>query len=367
MPTMRPKTLSCVPSHGVDRRESQQRSRWTSVGTVAASVAALAVIMSLGGLALLSAPARAPGLATGGGTASDEPSLETHTASPAGSQDVLTGTARDELFELTIKADRGRYQADEPIEVSSVLRYVGAAEQTTVSSHGAGMVAFSIEQLDGPMDAGPGRDFSCGEFEYRTGQLERIRFQKSGGFDTEEPLAGFWRAFFADPDLRLPEGHYRISAIADYSISGCGAGRTLAAWVDITVGARASAPTATPVQETVADERFELTIEADRGVHEPDLPIAITTTLRYVAVRTGDVPDTRTSTAMSSGSRSRSRVGSVSDPMTDFWRDWIDDPELRLLKAATASVPSPPMVGRIVRSGRSVTASVELEVAAPAE
>jgi hypothetical protein len=156
------------------------------------------------------------------------------TASAAGLQPAVAET-RDDLFVLTIQSERSRYAVNEPIAFETTLVYVGAPEQVTVTSSGGGLVGFSIEQLDGPVDALGGRDSDCREFQYRRGDLERIRFQKSGGFSNTDPMAAFWRAFYADPQLRLPAGEYRITAQALYAGPGCGEGATLEASIQIQV------------------------------------------------------------------------------------------------------------------------------------
>ncbi|MBA2275999.1 MAG: hypothetical protein H0W00_04775 [Chloroflexi bacterium] len=145
------------------------------------------------------------------------------------------GQGSDELFALTIGADRSRYAADEPIEIATTLRYIGD-EPATVSSSGAGLVAFGIEQLDGPVDAGWARNDDCARFDYRPGEVEAIEFQKSGGYSNDDPMADFWREFFADPELRLPAGQYRITARAEYGDPGCGGWQTIEASIVIVVG-----------------------------------------------------------------------------------------------------------------------------------
>jgi hypothetical protein len=142
---------------------------------------------------------------------------------------------RDDLFALTIQSARSRYAVDEPIVIETTLRYVGGPEQVTVTSSGGGLVGFSIEQLDGPVDALGGRDSDCREYRYGRGDVERVEFQKSGGFSNSDPMAEFWRAFYAEPLLRLPAGQYRITAQALYGQPGCGGERRLDAAILILV------------------------------------------------------------------------------------------------------------------------------------
>ncbi len=178
----------------------------------AAAVVALASVMLVTSLPI----SPDPGL---GGRGTDV------AASPSPTGGTKTrGEGSDELFSLTIHADSGRYAAEEPIKIATTLRYIGD-EPTTVGSSGGGLVNFSVEQLDGPVDAFAGRDLDCARFEYRPGDVESVEFQKSGGYSNDDPMADFWRAFFADPELRLPPGEYRITASADYHHPGPDCGR----------------------------------------------------------------------------------------------------------------------------------------------
>lgn len=190
------------------------------------SVAAVAVI-ALIGIGLVSALPVGPD--TGAGGATRDAATPSATGEPA-----PLGQGSDALFSLTIQADRSRYGADEPIEIATTLRYIGD-EPTTVTSSGAGLVTFGIQQLDGPVDVGPGRDEACVRYEYRPGGEEQVRFQKSGGYSNDDPMADFWRAFFADPELRLPAGEYRITASAHYGARECGDETTVEASIVIVV------------------------------------------------------------------------------------------------------------------------------------
>lgn len=74
---------------------------------------------------------------------------------------------------------------------------------------------------------------------------------KSGAFAAGDPLADFWRSWFADPVLRLPEGRYVITAYAHHGGRGpvCHQGpwETLTASVAIEVLPRpASSPDPSP-------------------------------------------------------------------------------------------------------------------------
>ncbi len=186
-----------------------QRSGWILIVSV---VAALAIGMPTETIGQSPSPAQSP-------TAVSSPLVALPTASPSAAPTlalVSSGEARDEMFDLAIVTAGTQAFADEPIDLATTLRYIGESEQTTIVSHGGGPVSFGVEQLDGPVDNGPEWDASATPFTYRRGDVQDVPFQKSGGWDGDDPMASFWRAWFADPELRLPAGRYRITAHLDY-------------------------------------------------------------------------------------------------------------------------------------------------------
>ena len=237
-------------------RPSSGRPRWPRrLGGLAAGVAGVALVGVVGLAVLFASIPRQPGPGSAPGTdaagATDVPSspaetlvatpalpsgpVETPALPPASDRPAPVDVARDELFELSISAGRATYAAQEPVEITAALRYVGDAPETTATSFGGGLVAFDIEQLDGPLDQGAGRDSICERHVYRRGDVEDVPFQKSGSWSNDDPMAPFWRDFFADPELRLPKGRYRISAVALYGVAECGDVRTLRASIVIVV------------------------------------------------------------------------------------------------------------------------------------
>lgn len=165
------------------------------------------------------------------------------------------GAAEDDLFALSIATDRAQVVADEPIQITTTLRYVGDVKNKKATVSGGGsLVAFGVEQLDGPIDTGPGWRLSCGFYEFEPDEVLDIPFAKSGGFDADGPTADFWRSWFADPFLRLPEGHYVITAYAHHGGRGAvctGPWQTLTASVAIEVVA-APAPSPSVAVDALA-------------------------------------------------------------------------------------------------------------------
>jgi hypothetical protein len=86
---------------------------------------------------------------------------------------------------------------------------------------GSGPIVFGMEQLDGPLDMGPLMTSDCAEHRLVRGVAAGRPFVKSGGFDQGNPNAAFWKAYFADPVLRLPAGRWRIAASIELAIGDC--------------------------------------------------------------------------------------------------------------------------------------------------
>jgi len=190
-------------------------------------------------------PGRPPKASGSGPSPSFEPSTE--------------GQAKNDLFALTIATDRTQVVADEPIAITTTLRYISTAKNknATVSGPGGGLVAFGVEQLDGPIDTGPGWRLSCGFHRFAPGEVQEILFEKSGGFDADGPMAGFWRTWFADSILRLPEGQYVITAYAYHGGRGAvctGPWETLTASVSLEVVAEPTPPPSLSADASAAPE-----------------------------------------------------------------------------------------------------------------
>ena len=136
----------------------------------------------------------------------------------------VVAKARDAQFEVLITADRERYAPGQPINIATRLTYGGPQPQIGITHGGAGPILVSLEQLDGPFDPGGGSDASCGGSVLNLGVPVDTAYQKSGGWSGEDPMAGQYRAFFADPLVRLPVGTYRFTAVADFYEGECGGG-----------------------------------------------------------------------------------------------------------------------------------------------
>lgn len=150
------------------------------------------------------------------GASSDQPYLA---ASPASAE----ATEADFRLELTVEQDR--YRAGQPILADATLTYLGDGPVRLWGS-GSALVGTTVRQLDGPIDPGMAFTTDCVAYEIDPDAPMHVEFGKSGGFDTDEPLADFYEAYFRDPLLRLPPGRWELVASASFTVGGddCGAG-----------------------------------------------------------------------------------------------------------------------------------------------
>lgn len=133
----------------------------------------------------------------------------------------LDGTAQDAEFGLRIHADKAEYRTGDAIAIDAWLSYLGQGPDVVVFGP-SGLVGFGVKQLDGRLHMEPASDLVCARQVIERATALRAPFAKSGGFTAEDPDAALWRAYFADPALHLPAGHWQITASAEfYTGDGC--------------------------------------------------------------------------------------------------------------------------------------------------
>jgi hypothetical protein len=116
----------------------------------------------------------------------------------------------DHSLALSIADDALEFEAGEPIEVTASFVYTGPRTSVTLDSQDPNP-AFGFHQLDGTVRQGPGSDLITQAI-----QLERnlplvIPYRKSGFYVTNDADGPFSEeAYWADPELRLPPGVYRV-------------------------------------------------------------------------------------------------------------------------------------------------------------
>ncbi|HEY9061384.1 MAG TPA: hypothetical protein VIO64_12900 [Pseudobacteroides sp.] len=66
-------------------------------------------------------------------------------------------------------------------------------------------------------------------------KLYSYDYVKSGGYSADDPKADFWKAFYNEKDLYLPEGDYTITVGGAFSLTDKGGNSNLTKKINITV------------------------------------------------------------------------------------------------------------------------------------
>jgi len=133
----------------------------------------------------------------------------------------ITSSAEGNGFVLAVTLPADTYTPVDPIELEVTLTWQGAAPTKKVWGSAGGPLLFALKQLDGPIEIGPASDAACAIHEFVRGVPQVSGYRKSGGYSDTDPNAAFYKAFFADPKLRLPVGQWRISVIVDGYLEEC--------------------------------------------------------------------------------------------------------------------------------------------------
>jgi hypothetical protein len=144
----------------------------------------------------------------------------------------ISASARDGDFVLTLSSPRSVWTTEDAIEITAVLSYDG--DEAEVAIGGAcGPIAFDLVQVAGG-SAAMGYAQCEPYISYPLGpDTPLVRpFQKSGELRAEPP---FDRAFFEDPELHLPPGRWRATAILDFGYPQGSGFRTLEVSVEFDV------------------------------------------------------------------------------------------------------------------------------------
>ena len=135
----------------------------------------------------------------------------------------LTAEDEDGMFRLTIQSDQDRYRAGQLIDVAAALTYIGPASGTVALGSGSSLVGFRLQRAEPPLRIDPAYTSDCKSYQMVPDAPLEYPFSKSGGFSADDPLAPFYEAYFASPELRLPSGKWTISAEAGFFTgSDCG-------------------------------------------------------------------------------------------------------------------------------------------------
>lgn len=133
---------------------------------------------------------------------------------------ISTQDNNNKLFELKIYSDKQVYKTSDTIKVWSTLEYIGDKSEIKIW-HGEPYIIYNITD---------GKDFNIDGLRHtilkstilKKGELYRYDYIKSGGYSNDDPKASYWKKFFEEKDLYLPEGEYIIKAYCDFSLTESG-------------------------------------------------------------------------------------------------------------------------------------------------
>jgi len=165
------------------------------------------------------------------------PPPDATTTNPPLTGTPISASATDGDFELTLSVKQARYRAGQPILADATLSYSGSESSVRLWGSGLGVVGTSVRQLDGPINPGFATTSDCQPHDIAAESQMHVPFRKSGSFSEDDPLIEFYRAFFADPLLRLPPGRWEIVATTSATIGGedCGSGPGLGVRVSVEI------------------------------------------------------------------------------------------------------------------------------------
>lgn len=120
-------------------------------------------------------------------------------------------------FELKLYSDNQTYKTTDKIKIWATLKYIGSNDQIKIW-HGDPYISFSITD---------GKDFNTGDFFHtiltstilEKDKLYKFDYVKSGGFTEDDPKSDFWKKFYAEKDLYLPEGEYTVTVVGAFSFT----------------------------------------------------------------------------------------------------------------------------------------------------
>lgn len=139
--------------------------------------------------------------------------------SPEKSAEEQSKTEQDlnKQFELKLYSDSQTYKTTDKIKIWATLKYIGSNNQIKIW-HGDPYISFSITD---------GKEFNTGGFFHtilastilEKDKLYKFDYVKSGGYTEDDPKADFWRKFYAEKDLYLPEGEYTVTVCGAFSFT----------------------------------------------------------------------------------------------------------------------------------------------------
>lgn len=149
--------------------------------------------------------------------------------------DVAAGSASGQGVTLAVTAEPAVASPGQRLDVEAVVTNDGD-EPLVLSGSGGGFVFFSVTRVEDGLTSGePAWTDDCVPHVLAAEEPTVVPFAKSGGWSEEDPNADFLRTYFADPDLSLPEGTWRIDVATAATIGEACVGPRLELAVSVVV------------------------------------------------------------------------------------------------------------------------------------
>ena len=134
----------------------------------------------------------------------------------------IVGRVENGGFVLEVMLPRQQFSTTDAIPVQTTLTWTGAAPRGELWGSGSGPVSFLLTELGPPRRAmGGGMTLDCTSTEFARGVPTPVPFAKGGGWDETDPNKDFYRAWYADPILRLPAGRWQLTIRAEGMLAPC--------------------------------------------------------------------------------------------------------------------------------------------------
>lgn len=131
--------------------------------------------------------------------------------SPADEPVAIGGRVVAGGFVLEVRLPTQTFAPTDSIPVITTLTWTGAPGAGRIWGSGSGPVSFMFTEVGGAgRTMGGAMTADCTMTEFAPGVPTAIPLGKSGGWTGDDPNAAFYQAWYKDPALHLPTGHWQL-------------------------------------------------------------------------------------------------------------------------------------------------------------
>lgn len=123
----------------------------------------------------------------------------------------------NKLFELNLYTDKQTYKTTDKIKIWATLKYTGNDNQIKIL-HSNPYISFTITDGKKFETGGIFDDILTSTILVKD-KLYKYDYVKSGGYSADDPNVDYWKKFYQEKDLYLPEGEYIIKVGGAFSLT----------------------------------------------------------------------------------------------------------------------------------------------------